>query len=100
MTTGQINKPDYFKLRCLCFIISATLIFHSCQKELSCENCETNLPGSTNKPPIAKAGLDQTIQLPTDSVTLDGSLSSDPDGPISAYLWTKISGPASFTITN
>ena len=28
------------------------------------------------------------------------SASSDPDGTISEWLWTKISGPASFNITN
>ena len=51
-----------------------------------------------NKPPIAIAGPDQVITLPTDSVSLDGSASSDPDGKISEWLWTKISGPASFNI--
>lgn len=51
-----------------------------------------------NKPPIAVAGPDQVITLPTDSVLLDGRTSSDPDGTISNYLWTKISGPSSFNI--
>ncbi len=50
--------------------------------------------------PIANAGPDQKITLPTNSVTLNGSASSDPDGTISSYLWTKISGPAQFTIVN
>jgi hypothetical protein len=31
---------------------------------------------------------------------LDGSNSSDPDGKISAWKWTKVSGPASSTIVN
>ncbi len=53
-----------------------------------------------NQPPIAKAGPDQTITLPTNSVTLNGSASSDPDGTIVSYLWTKISGPAQFNIVN
>ena len=75
-------------------------IFISCKKELSCENCGVNPPVSTNKSPIANAGMDQTIILPTDSVSLDGSASSDPDGTISEWLWTKISGPASFNISN
>ena len=35
-----------------------------------------------NKPPIAVAGPDQVITLPTDSVSLDGNSSSDPDGAI------------------
>ena len=46
--------------------------------------------------PTAIAGPDQVITLPTDSISLDGSASSDPDGTISEWLWTKIEGPASF----
>jgi ribosomal protein L14 len=53
-----------------------------------------------NQPPVAKAGPDQDITLPTNSVNLNGSASSDPDGSISSYLWTKISGPAQFSIGN
>ncbi|MEP7255326.1 MAG: hypothetical protein ABI666_06090, partial [Ferruginibacter sp.] len=52
-----------------------------------------------NTPPTANAGPDQTITLPTNSVTLAGS-GTDPDGTVTAYLWTKISGPAAGTITN
>src|SRR5215813_2299761 len=65
----------------------------SCKKEKSCEGCK-----ESNKPPIAVAGPNQVITLPTDSVLLDGSTSSDPDGKISEWRWTKISGPASFNI--
>ena len=54
---------------------------------------------AANIPPTANAGIDQTITLPTSTVTLSGS-GTDPDGTISAYNWTKISGPASGTITN
>jgi len=71
-------------------------ILNSCKKETSCENCRSE--NDKNKPPIANAGLDQVITLPTDSVLLDGRTSSDPDGIISEWLWTKISGPASFNI--
>ena len=53
-----------------------------------------------NQPPVAKAGADQTITLPVNSVTIDGSGSTDPDNNIMSYAWTKISGPLSFSITN
>lgn len=50
-------------------------------------------PGSS---PIANAGSNQTITLPTSSVSLSGSASS---GTITSYLWTKVSGGAA-TITS
>ena len=54
---------------------------------------------AANLPPTANAGTDQSITLPVNSVTLSGS-GTDPDGNIASYSWTKISGPASGTITN
>jgi len=53
-----------------------------------------------NKPPVANAGTNQAINLPTSTVTNSGSLSSDADGTISSYAWLKISGPSTFTIVN
>ena len=79
----------------IAFIAIVLFIFPSCQKELSCESCIDH-----NRPPIALAGPGLTITLPIDSVMLDGSNSSDPDGKISGWQWTKISGPSSFNITN
>lgn len=46
---------------------------------------------ASNVSPSANAGTDQTITLPTSSVTLSGS-GTDSDGTISGYAWTKISG--------
>jgi hypothetical protein len=43
-------------------------------------------------PPVAHAGADQTITLPLDSVTLNGSTSTGKDS-IVAYRWTILSGP-------
>ncbi|WP_276485222.1 PKD domain-containing protein [Paraflavitalea pollutisoli] len=57
-------------------------------------------PPATNKPAVAAAGADIIITLPTNSVTLDGSGSSDPDGPLSGYSWTRVSGPTQFTLAN
>jgi PA14 domain/Secretion system C-terminal sorting domain/PKD domain len=46
-----------------------------------------------NIPPVANAGASVTITLPANTTTLDGSKSSDADGTITAYSWSKISGP-------
>lgn len=58
----------------------------------------TVLAELANTPPIANAGMDQTITLPTNTVILSGS-GSDPDGTVVSYLWTKVSGPAT-TLVN
>jgi len=76
-------------------LLTGIVMFLSCKKEKLCAGC---IEG--NKPPIAVAGSDQVITSPTDSVLLDGSASSDPDGKISEWLWTKIAGPAFFNIAN
>ncbi len=57
-------------------------------------------PPPANLPPVASAGSDVTITLPTNSVQLNGNGSKDPDGTIASYSWTKISGPSQFTISN
>lgn len=51
---------------------------------------------TTNKAPVANAGVDRTILLASgiNRVTLDGIASSDPDGTLSKYTWTKVSGPS------
>ncbi|MEX1241456.1 MAG: Ig-like domain-containing protein [Cyclobacteriaceae bacterium] len=53
---------------------------------------------SVNQPPVSNAGIDKTIQLPTNSTTLSGT-GSDPDGAVITYAWVKVSGPAA-TMTN
>jgi len=50
--------------------------------------------------PVANAGSNITITLPTNSVTLDGSASSSPDGSALTYAWTYVSGPTGYTITS
>lgn len=54
----------------------------------------------TNQPPIANAGINILINLPTSSVTLDGTGSQDLDGTISTYAWAWVSGAGPYTITN
>lgn len=45
-----------------------------------------------NKPPIVNAGADQTITLPTNTITLAG-FGVDPEGlPIASYKWIKLTG--------
>ena len=71
--------------------------FISCKKEFSCENCNRSLP-TINRPPVAIAFLDSLNSLPPDSKFVTAKNSSDPDGVIVSYKWSKISGPAPYTI--
>jgi len=45
-----------------------------------------------NQAPIAVAGADQTIKLPLNDITLDGSGSTDKDGKIVSYKWSATNG--------
>jgi hypothetical protein len=58
----------------------------------STDVCTVNI-SSVNLPPTADAGPDQIVNE-GDTVTLDGSNSSDPDDSIASYLWTQTAGPA------
>lgn len=71
------------------------------QVQISSNGCSQNIilrdwyvPQSVeiNKLPVANAGTDQAIKLPINTVSLDGSSSSDSDGNVVSYLWKEISG--------
>lgn len=44
-----------------------------------------------NRPPVANAGPDRVISLPVNKLNISGS-GTDPDGQISSYRWTRVSG--------
>ena len=46
---------------------------------------------TTNQPPVANAGADQSVTASTTGVTLDGSDSTDSDGTIQSYEWVHTS---------
>lgn len=52
----------------------------------------------SNIPPVTNAGSD--VATATTTANLNGATSYDPDGSIASYQWTKISGPAIYTISN
>lgn len=53
----------------------------------------------TNEKLVAKAGPDQTFNTVPSSVLLDASRSHARQGRISSFAWTKLSGPATGTLT-
>ncbi len=86
-----IMNKIFFHLASITIVVIIILV--SCKKEFSCEGC-----ADKNKPPIANAGVDQTLTLPKDSALLDASASTDPDGTITSFIWAKIAGPVSSNI--
>ncbi|HXB33669.1 MAG TPA: hypothetical protein VNV35_09615 [Puia sp.] len=50
-------------------------------------------------PPVVSAGSDQTITLPTNSVTLTAT-ASETNGTIVSYKWVQLSGPSVSTIVS
>lgn len=60
---------------------------------------QVNVANQQNLPPVANAGTDQTAFSGT-MVTLDGSLSSDPEGDPMTYSWAQKSGIPAVDLTN
>lgn len=65
-------------------------------KGITLSNCSA---GPVNNSPVANAGSDITITLPNNSTAVAGS-GSDTDGTITSYLWTRTSGPTTYTISS
>lgn len=59
---------------------------------VSTDLAEVEVSIAANRPPVAEAGPDQGPIDSGQTVTLDGSGSSDPDGDALTYTWTQVSG--------
>ncbi|MEO9891022.1 malectin domain-containing carbohydrate-binding protein [Aurantibacter sp.] len=77
---------------------SLTITLTSVVENPKISGIEVLIEGANSDLPVADAGEDKTITIPSDSVELDGS-GTDPDGgTISEYLWTQVSGPNTATL--
>ena len=54
---------------------------------------------AANQAPVANAGANRAITLPTNSTTLSGAASADADGTIATYQWQQMSGPSASTLS-
>ncbi|MEO6719053.1 MAG: tandem-95 repeat protein, partial [Ferruginibacter sp.] len=64
---------------------------------VSRDTVKVTVNAAINKAPVANAGTDKVIMLPTNSTTLSGT-ATDSDGTIASYSWIKVSGPTAGTI--
>ncbi len=55
---------------------------------------------TSNIPPVADAGADQNLTVPTSTTTVNGTGSYDPDGVITTYVWTRTLGSGNITSPN
>jgi len=74
-----------------CFVARAFDTYGN-ESQDSAEICKDFLT-ITNQPPTADAGPDQTVNE-GQTVSLDGSSSTDPDDSIASYHWAQTGGPA------
>lgn len=56
-------------------------------------------PLGTNQPPVSNAGGNQSITLPTNSVTCAGSGTGQNGATISSYFWSQTSGPSTAVLS-
>lgn len=94
---GKWKTPATLKVRCVAIPLRGLVS----NKSINLANLKfyKDYVVNVNQLPIANAGLDKTIPLANNSITLNGS-GTDPDGSISEYLWTKILGPGYTQITS
>jgi hypothetical protein len=54
-----------------------------------------------NQAPVVNPGPNQTVTLPTDTVTLNGSVQDDglPEGAVLTIAWSQVSGPGTVTFS-
>lgn len=73
--------------------ITAILDNYAAERRAILDKLELDHFTEPNRPPVANAGVDQTAVV-GDTITLDGSKSSDPDGDPLSYTWSFVSKPA------
>jgi RHS repeat-associated protein len=90
-TTARFNSSGTYKLQ-----LTAK------QGALSASSQVTITTVSGNQVPVVNAGANQQIQLPTNTVTLNGSASDDglPVGSALSYVWSLVAGPGTVAFAN
>jgi uncharacterized protein (DUF2141 family) len=80
-------------------LVGGTYVFRLTVTDNNGATSTDDVSVTVNQLPTANAGQAATIQLPNNTVSVNGALSTDQDGTITSYKWEKVSGPSTFTIT-
>ncbi len=92
---GSLPNLNFLKLTATSDLINAGvnvgIPYNSTAPDMGAFESGAAVPPS-NQLPTANAGIDKAITLPVSTSIISGS-GSDPDGTITAYQWTRTSGP-------
>lgn len=108
-TTAQIDKMDCPTMEQTLDSVTANASYYQANR-LGVESTQImqyltkkiqacNTAAAAAKPPVISVNGSQSITLPQNSVTVDASGTTDPQGQSLSYMWQLISGPSSPTIT-
>ncbi|MEX2230931.1 MAG: hypothetical protein WD824_02130 [Cyclobacteriaceae bacterium] len=99
--TASLSSQTTSKVRAY-NLVAGTYVFRLTVKDTKgtskSDDVTVKVVNSTaNQAPIANAGADKSLTLPTNSIKLYGS-AKDSDGSIASYKWTQYGGPSTATI--
>ncbi|HEY8938366.1 MAG TPA: PKD domain-containing protein [Cyclobacteriaceae bacterium] len=92
ISSTSVSRPKISNL------VSGTYAFQLTVTDNNGASSSDSVNVLVDAPPIVDAGVNYTVTLPTNSITLTGT-ATDSDGTVSTYLWSKYSGPT-VTLTN
>ncbi|MBL3658199.1 PKD domain-containing protein [Fulvivirga sediminis] len=99
-TTTDVLKPEITLHNLVAGIYIFSLYVEDNEEASNTDHIRITVrPEPPNNPPIADAGIDRTITLPTSSITLTGN-GTDSDGTIVNYQWSQKAGPSTAEGTN
>ena len=93
VTMGDVNLPELEVSKLLEGIYVFRLVVTDDKGATAYDEIKVTVNPAPNQPPVAIAGKDQLLHLPSNNIKLFGD-GKDSDGTIESYHWSKVSGPS------